>query len=66
MFLRQIAYRVSLKSGLLTREVLTHASYKEGELVKDSRGRIFRVRSCDEAEYNGVSLTKLYGKEWIS
>ena len=63
MILRQIAYRVQMKSGLLTREIITHDAHEEGKLVKDDKGRIFRILSCKEAEYNGVALTRLYEKE---
>ena len=65
MMLRQIAYRVQMKSGLLTREIITHDSHEEGKLVKDAKGRIFRVLSCEEAEYNGVTLTRIDEKEGI-
>lgn len=63
MILRQIAYRVQMKSGLLTREILTHNTREVGTLVRDKLGRLFRVLSCEEVEYNGVALTKLYSKE---
>ena len=63
MLLRNFAYKILMKSGLLTREVITHDNHETGEMVKDARGRIFRVLSGVEIEYNGMGLTRLYGKE---
>ena len=56
---RRFAFKVNMKSGNLTREKWVKNRVFKGQLVKDSDGRLFRVKDVKMTEAPPMSMTVL-------